>query len=468
MVRSVALGQFRVTWALDEPMWAPGDGAFASGSGDEGGVSAAPAVSGGYEGLALGDLDAAESRPASVPTQPEEPTPVMKVEPTEPPSAPGPMPPEAGPADLGTSPPSDMAGTPQRSAKEETDEGEKERKEAPPTPEPSPEAGGPPRPVREPNQPAQAGPPPQGEPEATPLPSAAEPLVVRKAPRGQFHVMSAWHVVPPAASAPAVITRPEPPPEQVRPCPPAPSIPAPSEIGPERPPPEPELAGAPSVPVAPVLAEAAPSIPVAPVVVESPSPVPEASVIAEPVPPVPVSAPGPGRTLLGLLARMWLMRSSAATSGGLTLERPAPAAPSLEPPPESPPAVTQPPPEPPSEEAVPAPAVPIPPPVVSPEATAPIALPSPLPLPLTEPVPRPTLREPPSELPPDVDDRHPVSGLASLLMEVAASSRMLPTSGPETTSAARTTVVVRLVHCRHPIPDRPVSRDACRQPRVGR
>lgn len=158
--------------------------------------------------------------------------------------------------------------------------------------------------------------------------------------------------------------------------------------------------------------------------------------------PLPVSSPqpspatGPSRTLVGLLARMWLMRAGTAATGGVALAGPAPAGP-----------------QPPS------------------TAPAPPSLEPPAP---PQPPPRPTVEEVTPRLslpPPDFDDQRPLSGLATFLVEVAEiahPSRPRDGGGLPGLRTLRTHIVVRLIHCRSRTPARLVSRDACHQPRYGR
>ena len=221
---------------------------------------------------------------------------------------------------------------------------------------------------------------------------------------------------------------------------------------------------------------------------------PERSESEEAAPPTSPSAPGsdtapaaagsstpagvdPSRTLVGLLARMWLMRSSGPTSGALSTPPSTPA-----PSPAAAAALakdvtatalgSQRPP-------TLAPAPPVSPggPAVPSVHSAPPGPPPALPLP-NERLP------PPLAGPADLDDRWPLSGVGTFLVEVAAlapppgAPPALPPPSPPATFAAsvpqpppgslpRARLVFQLVHCPHPIPEQPASRSSCRQRRVG-
>ncbi len=160
-------------------------------------------------------------------------------------------------------------------------------------------------------------------------------------------------------------------------------------------------------------------------VVPLPEAAPQPPASLEPLPPAPREAEAPlsdaGRTLAALLARMWLVRAASASAGGVALSSPAPSGP-----------------EPPA-------------PARGPLAGA-----------------RPTVSLPVVEgvslHAADDDDRHPTSGLGTFVAEVAGLNRpsVAPPNGgvlPAPSSEYR--VVLRFVHCAHPMPERPVSRDAC-------
>jgi len=165
----------------------------------------------------------------------------------------------------------------------------------------------------------------------------------------------------------------------------------------------------------------------------------------------PRPAPGtdPGQVLVGLLARMWLMRSSGTVAGGGALT--APPAPSL------PARTSAPAPAPPLAAVPPAPAA------AGTTVVAPQVPPAAPPLAPVESLPRELT--PPRA--PEVDERRPRSGLASFLVEVADVAHP-PQLGPAAPAALpRVRYVFEIVHCPHPIPDRPVSRSLCHQRRFG-
>lgn len=174
--------------------------------------------------------------------------------------------------------------------------------------------------------------------------------------------------------------------------------------------------------------EAAPPIVVA---AEGPS---EAEVTQAPrMPPAPAEPPVESRTLVGLLARMWLLRATDGANGATAIAGPGLVSVDSTKAPVPPPPVPQP------------PAAPSPPsglPTIPPE--------------------RSTL------LPPDVDDGRPLGGLATFLIELAEVAHPSPPPVPPVNGGVRTRVVVRLVHCTSHLPERLVSRDSCHQPRVGR
>lgn len=257
--------------------------------------------------------------------------------------------------------------------------------------------------------------PPSEEPEAPEPPESAGPPgptpVFVGAPRGPLRVTFAWPEptpAPPPLRQEELEPQPTPPPVPVL-EPPVSASPEPSPEGESRRP--------------------APATP------------PASTQEGATVPEHPPETPEPSRVLVSLLARMWLMRTGTAATGGVAI--PAPASPTVEA------------------------AAPVPP--VPPAAAARILPPAPT----AEP---PVLvREPPR--PPDIDDRRPLSGLASFLVEVADVAHPpepppppLPQPPPLAVllPGREHVVIVRLVHCHHPIPERPVSRDSCRQPRYGR
>jgi hypothetical protein len=162
----------------------------------------------------------------------------------------------------------------------------------------------------------------------------------------------------------------------------------------------------------------------------------------DPVPPVHVAppsaviAPGPAdgsRTLVGLLARMWLLRTTTGANGGTAI-----AGPGLL--------------------AIDSTAAPVPPPPAAPPAP-------PTPSASLEAGPR---AERSTLLAPDLDDRRPLGGLATFLVELAEVSHPTTPVVAPTNGGLRPRVVVRLLHCGSHVPERLVSRDSCRQPRVGR
>lgn len=315
------------------------------------------------------------------------------------------------------------------------------------TEERSPETVGPARregPVRPdtlPQEPLPAPPPvatPRSEPSAPELRPEAQGPPVATPPatpppgggpaRPQFRVTSVWPIGPPTIGGGTFR----------RPVGPLPVPPAPAEAVPP--------------PPAPLAAPTEASTDRADRPPHAPSPPPEPATAAPPAESRPEPATDPSRTLVGLLARMWLLRASNSTAGGLTLS-PPPAPPTPAP----------------SAPATPSPL---------PEPTAPVPPPPPVPpaAPAPPPESRPPLLPPTPVAPPaDVDDRRPLSGLASFLVEVAGLAHPAPAPplSPIPTPLAevaseRATVVVRLVHCHHRIPERPVSKDACRLPRYGR
>jgi hypothetical protein len=167
----------------------------------------------------------------------------------------------------------------------------------------------------------------------------------------------------------------------------------------------------------------------------------------------------PRRTLVALLARMWLVKTSPATAGGITLAPPPPTGEQTSPA---------------GAPAVPG-SAPAPPPAAPASPAAPLVTPAP-----TVPLPAPALpvettpyERTPARLP-DVDDRRPLSGVATFLVEVADLTHPPPRlqAPPAPVGAAipgaREHVVVRLIHCHAHVPARPVSRDACRRPRLVR
>jgi hypothetical protein len=183
--------------------------------------------------------------------------------------------------------------------------------------------------------------------------------------------------------------------------------------------------------------------PAAPTTTEAPAskekPLPEAGPPA-PTPPQPAEAapaiPEPDRTLVHLMARMWLLRTATAAAGGRAVTSPMS----------------------PVEAARPSPPAP----------TAPLALPLPR---LAPPLPpaTPVVERVAPRLP-ESDDGRPVSGLASFLVEVAEAVRPpAPSSSPPGPGGARALLPPRPYHCRHREANgRRTSRDSCSQPRVGR
>jgi len=436
MVQSVARGQFRVTWAADGlPSIADGD-------------LPEPTFPETAEGLVPEDLEFPESVPPPLEDPPDADLPVA---------------------------------SPERPKTDAPEEPPAERTEPPPEEAPAISLPKPPAPAVEGERPALApvGPPRRAEPE--PAEATVEPSgqSVRRPPRAPFRVVSSWLELPPLGA----IEEEEEAPEDAE-----------------------EASGPPLVPALRVLAQPSMGSPTAP----PPPPPPAATELAAltvspatpgpaPSPPAPSQA-APSRTLVGLLARMWLMRATGPTAGGLAIgSPPAPSAPS---PPSGPGAAVPAPPlapgpatGPPGPTAPasaepslpPAPSLPTSPSVeVEPSLPAPAAPPAPA-LPVTDLKPGPTVPPPLPVAPPlpevrppppvtarrvihtpDVEDRRPLSGLATFLVEVAAFSNpphaeVVPTAGP-----GRVQVVPRLVHCPYPIPERPVSRDSCHRPRVVR
>jgi hypothetical protein len=313
--------------------------------------------------------------------------------------------------------------------------------------------------------------------------------MVRSLARGQFHVHGAWHELPPRQDAeddpppileegpvvlsPVVVEVDNPaldsegdalePPIELPeaphgalergaeavalplPAPEAIALPAPS-LEPPSLPVYPEPPTPPGIPVA--VAEG----PTEPAPTERSGERPKTAAPSEAA--APSTSSEPTRSLAALLARMWLMRTANGTSGGVTLSPPPTA--ELSPPPPS---------------TTPTGAPPSPLPEPSPLAsTVPGVAPA-APLaggpPLAGPAPPPSPVEPPSPEPrhlrlPDDDDRRPVSGVGTFLVEVAGVTRPTPPeAAPLALRYPRVRVVFRIVHCRHPIPDQPVSRDSC-------
>ena len=358
--------------------------------------------------------------------------------------------------------------------------------------------------------------PPYTTGDAAPRPPGS---MVRSLAKGQFHVTSAWGEtalaleptflepplleeeggddfpgIPDVESSEGV----EPPTEG--PMPEAPER-EPAPIEPERFPdlgsPDDRYPASPPVELpAPVAAPAEP---------ESPPPsTPEEE--RKEAPPSPAPRSDPSRVLVSLLARMWLMRSNLTPAGGVALPSapplpaPVPPAPALpaEPAPDHPAVEPGPPPPaggPSSSELTPGPPSPdvpslahdhVAPALPSLPAEEPPRPATPLPtLPVSGPPPGPPLepapRLPYEPRPGDVDDRRPVSGVASFLVEVAAASHPALAPPPAVPSPAMTTppptapppvpfprprMVYQILHCPHPIPERPASRSSCRQHRV--
>jgi hypothetical protein len=445
MVRSVAHGQFRVTWALDELASGPEEGTPVEEAGDQGTASAVLAPALGSDGPPFPAFESPEPEPFAPPTPADDATAGGEAgDDPGPLAAFLPIPSTIGLSDPATAPPSPMLATRRSSAKETTTEEEgQEQADGPSGSEPAPKVTAPPPGEVGPPSSEPGAPPPQEEAVLAATPRFTETAIVRRVPRGQFRVLSAWHELPPAT---------------------VPVEPAPRARGEEEP------AIAPAHAIRFLLARRVDRRTPEPVAIPlrgaegTPS-------VSPPAPSTPASPPEPSRTLLGLLARMWLLRAASATSGGLALAQPpapsAPPASSGAPAPLAPSAPPSVPPKPPVAVAPPPPA-PVPSPSPRLEPVVPVAPPPPTPAPPPSPVPEPASRDRPWPYLPDLDDRHPVSGLASLLAEVAEASH--PSSPPEPilTASMRPREVVRLIHCRHPIPERPVSRDTCRQPRVGR
>ncbi len=141
--------------------------------------------------------------------------------------------------------------------------------------------------------------------------------------------------------------------------------------------------------------------------------------LPEPVPATEAAPTEAERTLVNLIARMWLLRNARIAAGGATVGAPAP------------PSISGP-------RSVTVPAGPSSPPVLA------------------------RLPEP--------EGGRPVGGLATFVVEVADSVRPPPT--PPATAlppGTPTPLPARPYHCRHrDAAPRRISRDACRQPRVGR
>lgn len=278
--------------------------------------------------------------------------------------------------------------------------------------------------------------------------------MVRSMSRGQFHVTSAWDgyaalggseteevIVPSEAEeVPDLLEMLEeggPEPDAVEELPDplldvvltAPRAPAPGPRGGE-PSSDPHGFPAPDVSGTP-----------APIELSRPVPDPEPIPAASPRTATPVGGTEGSRTLVGLLARMWLLRSTVGANGATALPGPGLV-------------------------AVDSTAAPVP------SAPAPPARPVP-------PPPTPTVHEPPAVvppverstlLPPDVDDGRPLGGLATFLIEFAGIANPAPSAPPAlpVNGGVRARVVVRLLHCNSHLSERLVSRDSCRQPRVGR
>ncbi len=269
--------------------------------------------------------------------------------------------------------------------------------------------------------------------------------MVRSLERGQFHATAVWEELPPLQRLVELADEGEAGPELALPEPavgPEPAENLPTSVEPSRA----DLSEGPElVGMTTVLATEGSGTETPPAPERTPSvSLPRLTIVpADPV--------EPSRTLAALLARMWLVRSTVSTR--------APEAP---PAPTSPDASAAPP-------AVPSPPVPAAPARVGP--VAPSALPPPPPpqVALAPRTPSPIVARTTLRLP-DEDDRRPLSGLASFLVEVASNLNRPAPPAPTTPrrSDDRVRVVYRIVHCQHPMPEQPVSRDACRLWRVGR
>ncbi len=260
--------------------------------------------------------------------------------------------------------------------------------------------------------------------------------MVRSMSRGQFHVTSAWDgyaalggseteevIVPSELEEEPDLTEllETVPPELLEPPPPEPTElfpkpPAPFDLSRSEPSP-----AMPALPAPAALALTEGSDPSPPVVAAPENPA--APVLAQP--------PEASRTLVGLLARMWLLRSTVGANSGSAI-----AGPSL---------VTV--------DSTRAPATAPPAPPAAPPPTPPLS---------------PPFVEHSTLLPPDVDDRRPMGGLATFLVELAEVAHPTPVPMLPPNGGSRARVVVRLLHCTSHVPERLVSRDACRLPRVGR
>lgn len=418
MVRSLTRGQFHVTSAWDEPAapeaaW-PDSSLFPDEEPEtEAGLGAGSDVETGFARLDRLDVDStAVGLPFMIPA------PVL----------------ELGPPAAAAPPP----------AEEVPEEQPKvQRTEKPPTPGSAPDpsrtlvgllarmwlmrsnastAGG----VAMPSLPPKAAPPVLSAMPVLPAPVPTGPLL-GGAPRPPVPLTAAPSPIPPVADLPGV-------PANLPPQ--APAIPLPGPVPFE---PEPPVDLSPSVPVP----DAAPPFPAVPEPLVTPEPERPSVPTDEPPPMVPPEVPAP---------------SSPIPAPEPTPSVPAPPSPPEPGPPL--PALEEPP------EGLPAPAVEVVPeePIVPP--SAPEAPPTPSPL---EPAPETTLAARVLPRPaPDMEDRAPMSGLASFLAEVATftySPRVEPPAAPP--ALPRPRVVYRIVHCPHPIPDHPVSRSSCRQYRVG-
>ena len=290
--------------------------------------------------------------------------------------------------------------------------------------------------------------------------------MVRSQGRGQFRVTAVWEALPPLQRLVEEADELDPSSEL--------ALPAPAEeeglgpgstdeelAAPHEPEPE-EMTIVPQLEPAPMLSfEPESESPRA----REPEPEPPSAPRLPPLTIVTATPSEPSRTLAALLARMWLVRTAARTNGSLALpptERPTPPSPSAPPgigpadrpaPPRAPasfpPAPAVPPAAPPPEPIRPVPAVPSPTPPSAPAG--------------------PTLRLPLHF--PDEDDRHPISGLGSFLVEVANVQRPPqgePAPPPPVAHGGRLRLVYRIVHCPHPIPEKPPSRDSCHLWRFGR
>jgi len=255
----------------------------------------------------------------------------------------------------------------------------------------------------------------------------------------------------------------------------APGTPASGEPRPRRPPVEPPPAGQD-----------------APRALPGPQPIPKVALPGPSPPAVAVESPPleleeARRTLVSLLARMWLLGRARTGPPGIAL--PAPKLPAIPgPSPGSVGGVPTPPARAPVGAVPAAPSLPtlprgplgrgggLPPRGPAPSAPPPQVLPLPGTVPPSPSVggpapPRPSDR--PLPRPVDIDDWHPVSGVASLMVEVASATQGLPRAPPPPTPtpappATRAALPARPMHCRHSEGPRQVSRDACRQPRIGR